>query len=69
MGLRGFAPAAAGFHPEDRGGDTVSAPGGGLVEEKLGDPGGQYTEFLRNRKTFENWGGARRTARDTMEGT
>src|SRR5690606_6771680 len=34
-----LAPAAAGLHPEDRGGDALRAFGGGLAEQELGDLG------------------------------
>ena len=39
--LRRLAPAAAGLHPEDGGGDALRAFGGGLAEQALGNLGGR----------------------------
>ena len=39
VGQGRFAPAAAGLHPEDRGGDALRAFGPGLAEQELGDLG------------------------------
>ena len=50
MGLWRLAPASAGLHPEDGGGDALRAFGGGLAEQELGDLGrglcGAEVEFV-----------------------
>ncbi len=50
MRLRGFAPAAAGLHPEDGRGDALRTLRGGLAEQELGDLGrglgGAEVEFV-----------------------